>query len=81
MLLRPHLKHVRCYYLAASGTAKELIYKPALAARMDVHYGNVRYHVDTTETVALICEMSDGTVALDWDLSREVLTEVSEKRV
>lgn len=70
---------VPSYYLAASGTVKELSYKPALAARMDVHYGNARYHVDTTETVALICEMSDGTVALDWDLSREVLTDSFRK--
>ncbi len=52
---------VRSYYLAASGTAKELIYKPALAARMDVHYGNARYHVDTTETVALVSTLETAT--------------------
>jgi len=72
-------ENVCTYYLAASGTAKQLVYKPALAARLDVHYGNVRYKVDTTETVAMICEMSDSTIALDWDRSREVLTDSFRK--
>ncbi len=55
------------YYLSASGAGKGLVYQPAVIGRMDVHYENKKYQVDTTETVALGTELTDGPVVLDWD--------------
>ena len=55
------------YYLAASGAGKGLVYQPAVIGRMDVHYDNKTYGVDTTETLALGSALTDGPVVLDWD--------------
>jgi hypothetical protein len=55
------------FYLSASGTGKGLVYYPAVIGRMDVHYANARYHIDTSETAALATELEDGPVPLDWD--------------
>lgn len=58
---------VDVFYLAASGAGKGLIYDPAVIGRLDIHYENKRYHVDTDRTVALAAELIDGPVVLDWD--------------
>jgi hypothetical protein len=55
------------FYLAASGAGHGLVYYPGVVGRMDVHYSNARYKVDTTETLALSAQLEDGPVALDWD--------------
>ena len=55
------------YYLGASGAGKGLVYQPAVIGRMDVHYDNKTYQVDTTETMALGAELTEGPVVLDWD--------------
>lgn len=55
------------FYLAASGAGKKLVYYPAVVGRMDVHYADSTYGVDTTETIALAGELEDGPVPLDWD--------------
>jgi hypothetical protein len=55
------------FFLGASGAGKGLVYRPAVIGRMDVHYDDKRYQVDTTETMALGVELTEGPVVLDWD--------------
>ena len=55
------------FFLGASGAGKGLVYRPAVIGRMDVHYDDKRYQVDTTETMALGAELTEGPVVLDWD--------------
>jgi hypothetical protein len=59
------------FYLAASGAGHGVVYYPALAGRMDVHYSNARYKVDTTETLALAAQLEESPVTLDWDSAVE----------
>ena len=54
-------------YLAASGAGHGVVYYPAVVGRMDVHYSDAKYKVDTTETLALAAQLEEGPVALDWD--------------
>ena len=58
---------VDIFYLAASGAGHGVVYYPAVVGRMDVHYSNAKYGLDTAETVALAAQLEDGPVALDWD--------------
>jgi hypothetical protein len=58
---------VETYYLAASGTGTGLIYYPALVGRLDIRFFSNRYDFDTVKTLALISELEDGPVTLDWD--------------
>ena len=58
---------IDAFYLAASGAGHGVVYYPAVVGRMDVHYSNARYKVDTTETVALAAQLEEGPVPLDWD--------------
>lgn len=58
---------IDAFYLAASGAGRGLAYYPAVAGRMDIHYLNARYKIDTTQTVALAAELEEGPVPLDWD--------------
>ena len=55
------------FYLAASGAGHGVVYYPAVVGRMDVHYSDAKYKVDTTETLALAAQLEEGPVALDWD--------------
>ena len=55
------------FYLAASGAGHGVVYYPAVIGRMDVHYSDAKYKVDTTETLALAAQLEEGPVALDWD--------------
>jgi len=60
------------FYLAASGAGHGVVYSPAVVGRMDVHYSNTKYKVDTTETVALAAQLEEGPVPLDWDSAVEL---------
>ncbi len=55
------------FYLTASGAGQGLAYYPAVIGRMDVHFSNARYKVDSTETLAFLSQLEDAPVALDWD--------------
>jgi len=55
------------FYLSASGAGRGLVYHPAVIGRMDIHFSNARYKVDSAETLALLSEFGDGPVVLDWD--------------
>ena len=55
------------FYLAASGAGHGVVYYPAVIGRMDIHYSDAKYKVDTTETLALAAQLEEGPVALDWD--------------
>jgi len=68
------------FYLATSGAGHGVVYHPAVIGRMDVHYSNARYRVDTTETLALAAQLEDGPVALDWDTAVEFDPIVLEPR-
>ncbi len=55
------------FYLSASGAGRGLVYHPAVIGRMDIHFSNARYKVDSAETLALLSEFGEGPVVLDWD--------------
>jgi hypothetical protein len=59
------------FYLAASGAGHGVIYYPAVIGRMDVHYSDAKYKIDTTKTLALAAQLEEGPAALDWDSAVE----------
>ncbi len=59
------------FYLAASGAGHGVVYYPAVVGRMDVHYSDGKYKIDTTKTLALAAQLEEGPVALDWDSAVE----------
>jgi hypothetical protein len=59
------------FYLAVSGAGHGVIYYPAVVGRMDVHYSDAKYKIDTTKTLALAAQLEEGLVALDWDSATE----------
>ncbi|MGD8342969.1 MAG: DUF87 domain-containing protein [Desulfobacterales bacterium] len=63
---------INMMYLAASGAGQGLMYYPAVAGWLDVHYSSARYKVDTTEKLALSAMLEDGPVPLDWDQAEEI---------
>ncbi|MBW2514599.1 MAG: ATP-binding protein, partial [Deltaproteobacteria bacterium] len=63
---------VDTYYIPASGAGHGVVYYPGVMGRMDVHYANAKYKVETTETLALAAPLEDGPVALDWDGAMEI---------
>lgn len=63
---------VEMFYLSASGAGAGLAYYPAVLGRLDIHFSNNRYQIDTSETLALMAELEDGVVAVDWDNAVEV---------
>jgi hypothetical protein len=62
---------INTFYLAVSGAGHGVVYYPAVIGRMDVHYSDAKYKVDTTETLALSAQLEEGPVALDWDSAVE----------
>ena len=63
---------IETFYMPASGTGHGVVYYPGVIGRMDVHYANAKYKVETTETLALAAQLEEGPVALDWDSAVEV---------
>ncbi|MGD2186693.1 MAG: DUF87 domain-containing protein [Desulfobacterales bacterium] len=63
---------INVLYLPASGAGQGLIYYPAAAGWMDVHYSSARYKVDATEKLAFAAMLEDGPVALDWEQAEEI---------
>ncbi len=63
---------INVLYLPASGAGQGLIYYPAAAGWMDVHYSSARYKVDATEKLAVAAMLEDGPVALDWEQAEEI---------
>ena len=59
-------------YLAASGAGQGLVYYPAVAGWLDVHYSSARYKVDSNDKFAIYAMLEDGPVALDWDQAEEI---------
>jgi hypothetical protein len=57
------------FYLAASGAGHGVVYYPGVVGRMDIHYSDAKFKVDTTETLALAAQLEEGPVVLDWDSS------------
>jgi hypothetical protein len=55
------------FYLTTSGAGHGVVYYPAVIGRMDIHYSDARYKINTTETLALAAQLEEGPVALDWD--------------
>jgi hypothetical protein len=63
---------INVLYLTASGAGQGLIYYPAVAGWMDVHYSSVKYKVDVSEKLAFAAMLEDGPVALDWEQAEEI---------
>ena len=63
---------IKVMYLAASGAGQGLVYYPAVAGWLDVHYSSAKYSIDTTEKVAVSTILEDGPVPLDWDQAEEI---------
>jgi hypothetical protein len=63
---------INVMYLAASGAGQGLMYYPAVAGWLDVHYSSARYKVDTAEKLAVSAMLEDGPVPLDWDQAEEI---------
>ncbi len=63
---------INVMYLAASGAGQGLMYYPAVAGWMDIHYSSAKYKVDSTEKFAVAAMLEDGPVALDWDQTEEI---------
>jgi hypothetical protein len=59
-------------YLGASGAGQGLMYYPAVAGWMDVHYFSMKYKIDATGKLALAAMLEAGPVALDWDKAEEI---------
>ncbi len=68
------------FYMSASGAGHGIVYYPSVIGRMDVHYSNSRYKVNSTETLALAAQLEEGPVALDWDTAVEFDPIVLEPR-
>ena len=69
---------INVMYLAASGAGQGLMYYPAVAGWLDVHYSSARYKVDSTEKVAVSALLEEGPVTLDWDQAEEIGLEADE---
>jgi hypothetical protein len=69
---------IKVFYLAASGAGQGLVYYPAVAGWMDVHYSSARYKVDLTRKLALATMVEDGPVVLDWEAATELNVEPVE---
>ena len=63
---------IKVMYLSASGAGQGLVYYPAVAGWMDIHYSSAKYKVDFSEKVAVAAMLEDGPVALDWDQADEI---------
>jgi hypothetical protein len=63
---------IKVMYLAASGAGQGLMYYPAVAGWLDVHYSSAKYNIDTTEKVAVAAMIEEGPVTLDWDQAEEI---------
>ena len=63
---------IKVMYLAASGAGQDLVYYPAVAGWLDVHYSSAKYKVDSSEKLAFAALLEDGPVTLDWDRAEEI---------
>ncbi len=63
---------INVMYLAASGAGQGLMYYPAVAGWLDIHYSSARYKVDSTEKVAISAMLEDGPIPLDWDQAEDI---------
>jgi hypothetical protein len=62
----------KAFYVPASGAGQGLVYYPALAGWVDVHYSSIKYNVSVSETLALTTMLDEGPVAVDWDAAEEI---------
>ena len=59
------------YYLPASGAGQGLVYYPAVAGWLDIHFQSTKYKIDASRSRALSAALEDGPVVLDWDQAEE----------
>ncbi len=58
---------IKVFFLPASGAGQGLVYRPAIAGWLDVHYSDTRSGVDSSRTIALASLLQEGPQPLDWD--------------
>ncbi|MGD8301423.1 MAG: ATP-binding protein, partial [Desulfobacterales bacterium] len=63
---------IKVMYLAGSGAGQGLVYYPAVAGWLDIHYASAKYKIDSTEEAAVAVMLEDGPVPLDWDQAQEI---------
>ncbi len=75
-LLPPAVPQVFLPLAPGAGAGETLVYHPMLVAVADLTYANARYRVDTAQTLALLTEIGDEPVPVNWDHSDEVALQV-----
>ena len=63
---------IKSYYVSGSGAGHGLVYYPGIMGRMDIHYSSTSKKVAATKTAALVAELEEGPVPLDWDNATEI---------
>jgi hypothetical protein len=57
---------VESFVLPASGAGQEVVYYPAVAGEVAVHYASVRHGVSLSRTLALAAPLEEGMAAPEW---------------
>lgn len=55
------------FYLAASGAGHGVVFYPAVACSVVVHYASAKYGLATTETLAMAARLNAEPVLIDWE--------------
>ena len=69
---------IKAFYLPASGAGQGLEYIPAAAGWIEINYASAGYKVSTSAKLALAAMLSEGPVALNWDLAQEIALEPAD---
>jgi hypothetical protein len=63
---------VQAYFLPSSGAGRGIVYRPAVAGWLEVHYQSAQYSVDQSKNLAFFAPLVEGPVPLDWDQGAEL---------
>jgi hypothetical protein len=69
---------ISVFFLPASGAGQGLIYRPAIAGWVDVHYSDSRSDLDTARTTALATLLEEGPQPLEWDAAFDLEFETGD---
>ncbi|MFH1102620.1 MAG: DUF87 domain-containing protein, partial [Pseudomonadota bacterium] len=64
---------IETFYLRGSGAGQGLIYHPAVAGCLEIHYSHSRFNVSAAQTPAFASKLEDGLIPLDWENSWTIL--------
>jgi hypothetical protein len=69
---------VSVFFVPASGAGQGLIYRPAIAGWVNVHYSESRSDVDTTRRIVAATFLKEGPQPLDWDAAFDLELETGD---